>query len=152
MTFAFLQGALFAQIGKFVVTGLINTGIDFAVLTVLIKTTRKNKGYWIMLFSAISFIVASINSFLLNKFWTFSNKGADYSGQATKFFFVSIGGLIINSGITWAVSNFFPPFLGLFSLSSDKRKNQDYWVLFGKAAATGVSLIWNFIGYKLWVF
>jgi len=61
---------------------------------------------------------------------------------------------LINAGVVYLVSNYISPFLGLGILSSrfSQQQIQSLWVLFAKAMATGLSLIWNFIGYKFWVF
>ena len=59
------------------------------------------------------------------------------------FIGITLIGLLINSGIVAGVTNFVPP---AFSL------NQELWTNLAKAAATAVSLIWNFAGYRLVVF
>lgn len=143
-----------AQGGKFIVTGLINTAIDFVVLFLLIYVTKKNIGIYTLIFPAISFAVATTNSFFMNKHWTFKKEGGESEGAKDfgQFIVITLGGLAINSGITYSLSNFLPPFLGipLRFLSPDKL--QTFWVLFSKACATALSLVWNFVGYKFWVF
>ncbi len=65
--------------------------------------------------------------------------------QFAIFMIVSIIGLLINSGIVTVASLALAPWLsGL--INADSIKN------FAKILATGVSLIWNFLGYKLIVF
>ncbi len=146
------------QFGKFVVTGFMNTGIDWGVLYLLLVLSGQNEGLYVLVFSAISFSIATINSFFVNKYWTFSHKKSKRKDKAAKdfvqFLSVTLVGLLINAGITYLVSNFIPPFFGLGILDAyfPPEKIQDLWVMFGKALATGVSLIWNFLGYKLWVF
>jgi putative flippase GtrA len=56
---------------------------------------------------------------------------------------VSIIGALINSGIVFAISTFVDPMFGL---------SQAVWVNAAKVVATGISLIWNFLGYKFIVF
>lgn len=145
------------QGGKFIITGFINTGIDFGVLFLLVFLSGKDKGIYTLIFPAISFIFATINSFFMNKYWTF--RAADRSSGTEKtakdfsqFLFVTLIGLSINAGITYSLSNFVPPFLGISIGFLNGVLNQRVWVFFSKACATAVSLVWNFIGYKLWVF
>lgn len=70
---------------------------------------------------------------------------AVWSSQKEIVLFVGISlvGVLINSGIVAGVTAYVPPQFGL---------NQEFWTNLAKAAATGVSLIWNFAGYKLFVF
>lgn len=59
------------------------------------------------------------------------------------FVVVSVVGILINSGIVAGGTAVFPPQFGL---------NQELWTNLVKAAATAISLVWNFVGYKLLVF
>ncbi len=135
------------QFSKFVVIGLMNTAIDFSILNLLMWQTGIYKGKWIILLNAIAFTVAVINSYFWNKYWTFRAKEADEPGEIAKefsqFIVVTLIGLAINSGIVYGVTTFIPPFFGL---------SLELWANLAKAAATGLSLIWNFIGYKFIVF
>ncbi|MEA3273382.1 MAG: GtrA family protein [Patescibacteria group bacterium] len=153
-----LNKLLLGQFGKFLVTGGLNTGIDFGVLYLLMVITGENQGIYTLIFPAVSFSVATVNSFFMNKYWTFSQKKSRSQKEEAKsfaqFMAISIGGLLINAGVVYLVSNFVSPFLGLGILSNrfSQEKIQSLWVLFAKAMATGISLIWNFVGYKFWVF
>jgi putative flippase GtrA len=148
-------GALVRQFGKFIIVGVINTGIDFLVLNVEMKITGITSGGAIFVLNAISFSVATVNSYFLNKFWTFQDKdGAHETAKFSQFMAVSVVGVVINSSIVYLVTSFLSPFLGIgaiLAFLSGKNINQ-FWANFAKLAATGISLIWNFIGYKLWVF
>lgn len=137
---------LIKQFLKFAAVGVVNTTIDFAVLNLLMFLTGVYSGRWIILFNSISFTAAVINSYFLNKYWTFKKEGGE-TGQITRefsqFFVVSIIGLLLNSGIVYGISTFIP---ALFGLSSA------LWANFSKILATAVSMIWNFVGYKFIVF
>jgi len=142
-----MSSKLIRQFSKFVVIGFMNTAIDFAVLNLLMWQTGIYKGQWIILLNAIAFAVAVINSYFWNKFWTFRAKEADEPGEIAKefsqFIVVTLIGLAINSSIVFGVTTFIPPFFDL---------SPELWANLAKAAATGFSLIWNFIGYKFIVF
>ena len=146
---------LAVQFGKFVLVGIINTGVDFLILNLEMKLTGITSGGYIFLLNVISFSVATANSYFLNKFWTFQDKGnSNESVKFSQFFAVSFVGIIINSTIVYLMTSFFAPFLGISAiLTLATGKNiQSLWANFAKLAATGISLVWNFIGYKLWVF
>ena len=142
-----MSSKLINQFSKFVVIGFMNTAIDFGVLNLLMWQTGIYKGQWIILLNAIAFAVAVINSYIWNKHWTFRAKEADEPGEVAKefsqFIMVTLVGLAINSSIVYGVTTFIPPFFGL---------SPELWANLAKAAATGFSLIWNFIGYKFIVF
>lgn len=132
------------QIVKFGLVGISNTLVDFAVLNLLIWTTKIYSGNWLILLNIVSFSAAVVNSYFWNKYWTFQSKDKEKpASEFSKFLFVSIIGAIINSGIVYGVSTYIEP---LFNLSSG------IWVNFAKILATGVALVWNFIGYKFWAF
>lgn len=151
--FPFLQ-----QFGKFLVTGVLNTGIDFGVLSLLMWVSGQNQGFYVLLFTTISFATATVNSFFLNKYWTFGNRKKrridSQTRDFTQFIIITIGGWLINAGLTSLIGGFISPFFGNEILSEwlHPEKLQSLWVLTAKAFATGVSLLWNFTGYKLWVF
>jgi len=52
-------------------------------------------------------------------------------------------GLAINSGIVYAITTFVPPTFV---------DSQKLWANLAKVLATGISLVWNFTGYRLIVF
>ena len=147
--------SLVRQFGKFVIVGVINTGVDFLVLNIEIKITGITSGGSIFILNAISFSIATVNSYFLNKFWTFQDKGQ--TGQTAKFsqfLAVSFVGIVINSAIVYLMTTFITPFFGIsaiLALVAGKNVNQ-LWANVTKLAATAISLIWNFIGYKIWVF
>ena len=138
---------LIRQFGKFVVIGFMNTAIDFAILNLLMWWIGIYKGSWIILLNAISFSIAVINSYLWNKYWTFRAKEADEAGEIAKefsqFIAVTLVGLAINTSVVFGITTFVQPVFGL---------SPEIWANLAKVAATGFSLIWNFIGYKFIVF
>jgi putative flippase GtrA len=136
---------LIKQFSKFVIVGGINTGIDFFVLYVLVKVTGVTSGIELFILNAISFSVAVVNSYFMNKYWTFEDKSKteQESFKFSQFFIISIIGIGINGGILTLITGNVSPLFGL---------SKELWVLAAKLAATGFSLIWNFVGYKIFVF
>lgn len=134
------------QFSKFCVVGIVNTLIDFGVLNLLMRFFEIFKGPEIIIFNAIAFTFASINSYALNKFWTFKNKAVEVkktSKQFLQYMAISIVGITINTAIVYFITTFIPPLFGL---------SPSLWANVAKLAATGISLMWNFIGYKFFVF
>jgi len=132
------------QFSRFVVIGIINTGLDFLILNLEMFLTGITKGPYMLVQNAISFSIATTNSYFFNKYWTFQDKSKkEQAKKFSQFLIVSIGGVFINSSIVFIVTTYVPPSFGIQSV---------LWANLAKVFATGISLIWNFLGYKFWVF
>lgn len=132
------------QVIKFVLVGILNTFIDLGVLNILIWISGTASGLLYPAFKGVSFIVAVINSYFWNKFWTFKKKETTKNQKEfTRFFVVAVFGIGINISVaTWLVNVVGPQF-GL---------SLKIWANVGAICATFVSMAWNFFGYKFFVF
>lgn len=128
------------QVAKFALVGFVNTAIDFGILNFLIIFTQITSGYLIFFLNAISFGTALVNSYFWNREWVFGSKK---KGSFGIFLAVTLLGLAINSGIVYLFTTFVPRII----VPSD-----ELWANVAKVLATGVSMVWNFVGYKLVVF
>ncbi|MBU1178488.1 GtrA family protein [Patescibacteria group bacterium] len=132
------------QIVKFGLIGVSNTIVDFALLNFLMWVFKITSGSWMIVFNIVAFSAAVINSYVWNRFWTFKIKSREeVPEEFVKFLLISLVGALINSGIVFSGTTYFAP---LFSLSAG------LWANGVKLIATGVAMVWNFIGYKLWAF
>jgi len=131
------------EIAKFAAIGGLNTLLDLGVLNVLILLTGVATGYGYALFKGISFIVANINSYFWNKYWTFGSQSAASAKEVAEFFAVSVIGFAINIGVASLIVNFIGAPAGMLAAR---------WANVGAIVATLASLVWNFIGYKVIVF
>ncbi|MCK5123185.1 MAG: GtrA family protein [Candidatus Pacebacteria bacterium] len=124
---------------KFSIVGAINFFIDFFILNLLSFVTGVNKGIFAAGFSGVSFLIANINSYYLNRRWTFkSSNNSNYKA----FLVVSIFGVVINISIIYIFTTFVC---------------QDYfsdivWLNVSKIIATGFVMFFNYFGYKKFVF
>ncbi|MBX4187524.1 MAG: GtrA family protein [Candidatus Doudnabacteria bacterium] len=136
--------ALILQFLRFAVVGVINTAINFAIFNLLIWATGVTKGPMIVPMTGAAFLAANINSYLLNRKWTFKdNSNGEGAKQFSVYLSVSIVGALINIGCVFLLTTYIPPLLGL---------SEQLWANLANLVATGLSLIWNFVGYKLIVF
>jgi len=116
--------------------GVLNTLVDFSAFNLLVFV------FGVPALVAYPFSVAAgiINSFLWNKHWTFSAGGsAAWRREAVVFLGVSVSGMLIN----WAG---FAVLHLLFGSSSALALNLE------KLAASLVSMVWNFLGYRFFAF
>lgn len=137
-----------SQIAKFALTGALNTFIDLGILNLLMFVFGIATGFGYSLFKGISFIIATVNSYFLNKFWTFGKKEINKTKQEmTQFFLVSAIGFGINITVASLVVNFIGPQLCFADGFTEKM-----WGNIGAVAATFAGMAWNFAGYKFIVF
>ena len=132
----------FWQLGKFIVTGGLNTFLDFAVLNLLMSRTGIVAGWWFSLFKALSFAVAVINSYFWNKHWTFE-AGGKKRAEFIEFLLISLIGLGINVGTASFMVRYIEPFSDMSAIT---------WANASALVATALALLWNFLGYKFLVF
>ncbi|MDI6717561.1 MAG: GtrA family protein [Patescibacteria group bacterium] len=130
------------QFVKFAAVGALNTLIDLGILNLMIYIFNHASGIWFSIFKGTSFIIANINAYFWNKYWTFGNDKEASIKEFSQFLTVSVIGFVLNIG-TAALIVSKARFTGV---SAGQLAN------IGALAAVAVSLVWNFIGYKFIVF
>jgi putative flippase GtrA len=118
-----------APLLKFGMIGILNTGVDFAVFTVLTLWDVP-----LLIAQCISYACGVLNSFIMNRTWTFQRRG-QFAGQLIKFSSLSLLTLLITYGLLVGFNRYF-----------------GWPILISKFSASGMSLIVNFVGSRLWVF
>ena len=119
---------LHRQLMSYSMIGIISLLIDIIVYVLLSDVFLISKS----LSKIISFILASVNSFLGNKIFTFKHKSYNFL-EPMKFILLYAVSLIVNSSMHDFFLNVFDGFLPFI-------------------IASIVSITINFIGQKLWVF
>lgn len=120
---------------RFAIVGVINTGVDFGVFSFLKGILQVNS----LISQVIGYSAGFINSFLLNKLWTFEG-GKSKSQIGTKielyrFTIVNLASLSLS-------------LLGLRYMEIDLKIN----TYVAKVIVTAFVQLVNYLGYKLWVF
>lgn len=128
------------QIAKFGLIGVLNTSIDFGILNFLILVTNITKGTGIGLINIPAFLIAVVNSYYWNRKWVF--EGAK-EGNFLTFLAITVIGLFVNTFVVIVITTYIPPLFGF---------TEALWANVAKVFATGFSMVWNFVGYKLIVF
>jgi putative flippase GtrA len=114
------------------------------ILNFLIFYTGISAGLPQSAFKGFSFIVAVLNSYVWNKFWTFrSSRTRTVGKEFFQFLVVSTVGFFLNVGADYFLVNIIHP-LGGMPVKS--------WAQFSAMIAAIIALFWNFIGYKFIVF
>lgn len=137
------RATILSQFYKFALVGALNTFIDLTVLNGLIVVSGMAGGWQFSVFKGISFVVAVINSYLWNKLWTFRRGEGRGVMEFSQFLIISIVGLGVNVGAASFVINIISPPEGV---------SAQIWANFAAISAVAFSMIWNFVGYKFFVF
>jgi len=122
---------LITKFVKFCIVGLSGLVIDFGT-TYLCKEIVKIQKY---ISNAIGFTIAASLNYLLNRIWTFQSHNPQIAWEYSKFLFVSIIGLGINTLILWILIRFF--------------KKRFY---LAKLFAILIVTIWNFLANLIFTF
>ena len=132
------------QVGRFLLVGALNTFIDLGVLNILIWLSGITAGLWFSVFKALSFLVATTNSYFWNKHWTFEKGRNGFAAKEfSKFLGVTAVGLSINVGIASIVVNIIGVQFGL---------SEEMWATIGAVTAAFFAWVWNFLSSKFIVF
>lgn len=139
------RGRGFHKLLKFLIVGVLNTAVDFFIFNALIAATGFATGAAVPLFKSLSFACAMLNSYELNRWWTFD---AEAGPSRTKrefgsFAAITAVGFLLNVGATSLIIAAMQPPFGI---------TQVRWDNVAAAAATALNLAWNFAGYELFVF
>ncbi|KOA20690.1 GtrA-like protein [Clostridium homopropionicum DSM 5847] len=116
---------------KFCLVGGTNTLLTLATFYILNTVLGINY----ILSSILGYCVGMVNSYILNKRWTFYDSEKIIFNQFIKFVTVNLMSLSIN-------------LLVMYTLSGKLHLN----AMIAQIVATGFSIISNYIGSKLWVF
>lgn len=139
------------QFIKFALVGVMNTLVDLIILNAetLLTGVKEGSGYAVQ--KGFSFLVAVVFSYVMNKRWTFQDTSTENRAKKfSQFLFVSVIGMVINVTTATIIVTYLKPVINPllnFSFLTDQ-----LWVSIGALGGTAIGLIWNFIGYKLWVF
>jgi len=128
------------RFAKFSIVGSLNFLVDIAVLNILSYITGFNKGIFAAIFSAVSFLIANVNSYYLNRKWTFRNN--EKKSRYKVFLAISVMGIVANMLIVYNFTTYI----------SQPYFSDIMWLNVSKIIATGFVMFFNYYGYKKYVF
>lgn len=126
------------QFGKFMVVGVINFLVDFGIFKLLSVVF----GVPVVISNIVSYTCGVLNSFFINRYWTFKIKHKFISIHFVKFVFVNLISLGVNTLAVWVLVSLYHFNSGLFGIEN----------MYAKLIATVFSFTVNFAGNKLLVF
>lgn len=136
------RAASFWQIARFSAVGMLNTALDIATLNLLLWRFPTHQTSLLLLWNSIACLIAALNSYVCNKYWTFRVKQTITTGELARFALVSAGGFVCNNAMVWGVSTLLHPFIASSVL----------WANSAKLCAVVGTAIVSYAGMRLWVF
>ncbi len=122
------------QLVRFGIVGVINTVIDLSMYIYFLNNYAFF-AHHILIAKAVSFLLGTISSFLLNRYWTFKKKTRLNITEIVRFYLTVAGGLILD-----LLSLSF--FLSVIHMNA----------IIAAFFATLIAFVWNFLLSKLWVY
>lgn len=110
---------------KFGLIGISGMVIDFGITSILKEVFKVQK----YISNSIGFTLAATSNYILNRIWTFNSTSPDIVLQFSKFFIISILGLLLNNLIIF--------------IFTDYKFKLNFYV--SKAIATLLVFFWNFL-------
>ena len=134
--------ASFWQIVRFGIVGTLNTIIDILMLNILLWRFPTHDANHLLLYNSIAYTLGALNSFSLNKYWTFQRRQTISGGELVRFALVNGAGILCNDSIIWMVARTLHPLIVSNLL----------WANASKLAAISGTMIVSYLGMRLWVF
>ncbi len=131
------------QFGKFAAVGTLNTLLDLGVLNLFILLTDISVGVTYSGFKAVSFLVATTNSYFWNKFWTFQSATSVTGKEYGRFLLFTLIGTAVNVSVASLVVNV---------VGAPQGVNPKLWANIGALIGVLVSFMLNFLNYRFVVF
>ena len=130
------------QMARFAIVGVLNTTIDVVTLNILLWYFPTHNANLLLGYNSIAYTLGALNSFGLNKYWTFRQRQAITGGELLRFVVVNILGILCNDGLIWSIASSLHPLIA----------NNLVWANISKASAIAGTAMVSYFGMRLWVF
>lgn len=112
-----------------------------ANLLLVYNSSNRLRGCWVGL-NSCAYCLGALNSFCLNKYWTFKQRNTLIGGEVVRFAIISMMGILCNDSILWLAARFLHPLITSNLL----------WANISKGMAITGTMIVSYLGMRLWVF
>ena len=144
---AYLIGKKFLfvyQIAKFLLVGAVATIIDLKIFELFNWILSYFLLVSLLFSKGLSFLIATALKYVGNKYWAFlKHEKENIKKEITQFFFVTVVGMAIDIIAFYIFVNI---------IGTQYTISQTLWIKLSVVFAGIVAAVWNFIGYKFWVF
>ena len=122
---------------RFLLVGALGAVVDFSVFNVVVAATSRTQIAWVLAANTLAFGTAMFASYLLNARYTFNAPWEP--GSLGRYAAVAASGVAIYNAALWALH---------VSMSADSVAELNV----AKAFAVALSVAWNYLGYRHFVF
>lgn len=133
---------LIAQLLRFGLVGCLNTALDLLVLNALLWLWPTPNTWALLLDNSLAYAFGALNSFILNKYWTFRCHNRTNLREVARFLVTTLAGLVCNDLLLWLLSDV----LQQTPLSPTLGTNV------AKVLAISGTVLISYLGMRLWVF
>ncbi len=130
------------QLLRFSLVGVLNTAIDVLALNLLVWLFDLRTTPTLLLANAVAYALGAINSFALNRRWTFGRRDPRTAEEVGRFIATTLGGIALNDALLWLLSRALLPVFGPTQL----------WANAAKFGAIAGSVLLSYLAMRLWVF
>ena len=127
---------------RFTVTGGLNTAVDLLLFNLLLWLHPTTDQTWIVVANSLAFGCGALNSYLLNKFWTFRSAQRIIFADLWRFAALTVAGILVTDALWWGGVTLF----GLFITQT---------VILSNVIKVATLVIWSgcsYAGMRFWVF
>ncbi len=130
------------QMFRFAIVGSFNTLIDIFVFNVLLFCMPTRNAEMLLVYNSLAYTVGALNSYLMNKHWTFRSAKRTTRSEVLRFACVNAFGIFCNDTLIWSTAHIVHPVL----------INPFIWANFLKLVAILGTISISYFGMRLWVF
>lgn len=130
------------QFVRFGLVGCLNTAIDLLVLNALLWLWPGWDTVRLVLFNTIAYACGALNSFALNRYWTFRREEAPNVREGARFLLVTLVAISCNDLFLWLMGK----------ILKSAHLNVALWANGSKVVAIGGTMLVSYLGMRLWVF
>ncbi len=130
------------QMFRFGLVGGLNTLLDLLVLNALLLLFPTTSTLTLLTYNALAFSVGAVNSFLLNKYWTFRHKQRTTLKELSRYMIAALCGIGWSTFVLWLASTVLRPLA----------VNPTLWANAAKIVSIGSTALLSYLGMRLWVF
>jgi putative flippase GtrA len=134
--------SLLWQLLRFGMVGGLNTAIDLLLFNSLLWIWPTQNTSYLIAYNSFAYAFGAINSFILNKYWTFQHKQQTSYAEVLRFAITTLCGIICNDCILWIAGTFLHPVM----------INATLWANASKVLAISGTFMVSYVGMRLWVF
>lgn len=141
------------QFGRFAIVGICNTGIDFAVTNLLVVLLEPKTSLGLLLISVTACGIATLNSFFLNRTWTFRHTAQPASrAELIRFGLVAGVSLVVNTSAFLFLARYLPRYLPEPFLQSFGLPHRFLVINLAKLGGVAAAFVVSFLGFRFGVF